>query len=102
SETLKVMDKKDYEKFVTMSLQDCPESSKFKKQYTENKDKFLKDYMELILKSCKINDVNCNDCIWGGNHYDYILSKKYGQPIMSISVGNGDLVLGPKEYEVDG
>lgn len=86
---LQTMPKEEYSNFVEAALQSCPESSKYKKQYILNKQQFVEKYTQLLINSCKIGDQDCNDCIWGGNYFDPILSVLYDMPILSISVGSG-------------
>jgi len=101
STDLKKMKKSDYEDFVSVALQGCPENSKFKQEYISNKEKFVSDYADFIVKSCEVGHADCNDCIWGGNYIDPILADIYKKPVIAISIGNGAGVIHAQSHEFD-
>jgi len=89
SGALKIMNESDYGDFITFALQECPENSKYKQEYLSNKDKFVGDYADMIVKSCEKGEMDCNDCIWGGNYIDPVISSLYNKPVLSVAIGSG-------------
>jgi hypothetical protein len=98
SNYIKKMKRIDSEDFVSNALQNCPENSQYKQNYLANKDNFVDEYPNLILRSCEMGDRDCQNCIWGGNYIDPIVSVLYNIPILSVAVGSGDGILKTQEY----
>lgn len=88
SNLLRNMSKDDIEEFISATLQTCPDNSTLKQEFTANKDVFINNYSNLILRSCQIKDMDCYQCIWGGNQI---------YPILSVAIGSGSDIRDARE-----
>jgi hypothetical protein len=95
------MDPSDYESIVSNSLQTCPGNSTYAKAYKANKAKFLKEYLDLIKIPCGPDMLDCNDCIWGGNHFDSVMVDMYKVPVLGIGLGIGGGFKMSNDTEID-
>nr|QBK92535.1 MAG: uncharacterized protein LCPAC401_01730 [Pithovirus LCPAC401] len=85
-ERLRDRDADEYKRVVNSFLVECPsEEGNYRDQQED--ESFLKMFPDYVRKTCKYGNVDCRDCILGGDVYDKIISFIYDLPIVSISVG---------------
>ncbi len=85
-ELLRDKDLNEYKRVVNSFLVECPfEEGNYRDQQKE--DSFLNMFPDYVRKTCKYGNVDCRDCVYGGDMYDKIISIIYDLPVISISVG---------------
>ena len=76
----------EYKRMISSFLIECPfEDGNYRDQQED--ESFLKMFPDYVRKTCKYGNVDCRDCILGGDVYDKIISIIYDLPVISISVG---------------
>jgi hypothetical protein len=77
----------EYADFISQNLQGCPTERGIRSQSREH---IYRTFPDEIRKSCHQGDVDCIDCLWGGNSYDPTIAELYQIPVVGIIASSPD------------
>lgn len=85
AQNLMIQNLNAYRDFISQNLQGCPKDRGIRSRETR-----YQEFPQEIHKSCHQGDVDCINCLWGGNSYDPTIADLYHVPVIGMITSTPD------------